>query len=152
MKNKINIKNKRAYFDYEILEKYTAGLVLTGTEVKSVRQGKVSLGDSYCYIREGEIWVKGMQIAEYSFGSYNNHIPDSERKLLLERKEIRKLDRKTRETGNTIIVLRLFFSENGYAKLEIALAKGKKQYDKREAIRQKDAKRQMDRLHKFKER
>ncbi len=152
MKNKINIKNKRAYFDYEILEKYTAGLVLTGTEVKSVRQGKVSLGDSYCYIRDREIWVKGMQIAEYSFGSYNNHIPDSERKLLLERKEIRKLDRKTRETGNTIVVLKLFFSETGYAKLEIALAKGKKQYDKRETIRQKDAKRQMERLHKFKER
>jgi SsrA-binding protein len=152
MGNKINIKNKRAYFDYEILEKYTAGIVLTGTEVKSVRQGKVSLGDSYCLVRDGEVWIRGMQIAEYKFGSYNNHIPDSERKLLLEKKEIRKLDRKTKETGNTIVVLRLFFAESGYAKVQIALAKGKKQYDKREAIKQKDAKRQMERLQKFKER
>jgi SsrA-binding protein len=152
MQNKINIKNKKAWFDYEILEKYTAGLVLTGTEVKSIRAGKVSLGDSYCFIREGEVFVKGMQIAEYKFGNYNNHSPDRERKLLLQRREIKKLERKTRETGNTIIVLRVFFSNTGYAKIEIALAKGKKQYDKREAIKQKDAKRQMERLHKYKER
>lgn len=152
MQNKINIKNKRAYFDYEILEKYTAGMVLTGTEVKSVRAGKVSLGDSYCFFREGEIYIKGMQIAEYKFGTYNNHSPDRERKLLLQRREIKKLDRKTKETGNTIIPLRIYFSSTGYAKIDIALAKGKKQYDKRETIKQKDAKRQMDRLQKYKER
>jgi SsrA-binding protein len=152
MQNKINIKNKRAYFDYEIIEKYTAGMVITGTEVKSIREGKVSLGDSYCYIREGEIFIKGMQIAEYKFGTYNNHSPERERKLLLQSREIRKLDRKTKETGNTIIPLRVYFAASGYAKIDIALAKGKKQYDKRETIKQKDAKRQMDRLHKFKER
>lgn len=152
MQNKINIKNKRAFFDYEILEKFTAGMVLTGTEVKSIRSGKVSLGDSYCFIREGEIFIKGMQIAEYKFGTYNNHSPERERKLLLQSREIRKLDRKTRETGNTIVPLRIYFSTSGYAKIDIALAKGKKQYDKRETIRQKDAKRQMERLHKFKER
>lgn len=152
MQNKINIKNKKAYFDYEILEKYTAGLVLTGTEVKSIRDGKVSLGDSYCYIREGEIFVKGMQIAEYKFGNYYNHEPDRERKLLMQKREIKKLERKTKESGNTIIVQRVYFSRSGYAKMDIALAKGKKQYDKREAIKQKDAKRQMDRLHKYKER
>ena len=152
MENKINIKNKRAYFDYEILEKLTAGMVLTGTEVKSVRSGKVSLGDSYCYIREGEMFIKGMQIAEYKFGTYNNHSPERERKLLLQRKEIKRMERKTRETGNTIVPLRVYFSSSGYAKIDIALAKGKKQYDKRESIKQKDAKRQMDRLHKYKER
>ncbi len=150
--NKINIKNKKAYFDYEIIEKYTAGIVLTGTEVKSVRAGKVSLGDSYCYIREGEIFVRGMQIAEYKFGNIYNHTPDRERKLLLQKREIKKLERKTKESGNTIIVLRVYFSKSGYAKVDIALARGKKQYDKREAIKQKDAKRQMDRLHKYKER
>lgn len=152
MESKINIKNKRAYFDYEILEKFTAGLVLTGTEVKSVREGKVSLGDAYCFIREGEIFVRGMQIAEYKFGTYNNHNPERERKLLLERKDIKRLSRKTKETGNTIVSLRLFFSESGYAKLRIGLARGKKQYDKRESIKEKDSKRQMDRLHKLKER
>lgn len=152
MDNKINIKNKRAYFDYEILEKFTAGIVLTGTEVKSVRSGKVSLGDSYCFIRDGEIFVRGMQIAEYKFGTYNNHNPERERKLLLERKDIKRLERKTKETGNTIVSLRLYFSETGYAKLRIGLAKGKKQYDKRETIKQKDAKRQIERLHKFRER
>lgn len=127
-------------------------MVLTGTEVKSVRAGKVSLGDSYCYIRDGEIFIKSMQIAEYKFGTYNNHSPERERKLLLQSREIKKLDRKTKETGNTIIPLRVYFSSTGYAKIDIALAKGKKQYDKRETIKQKDAKRQMDRLHKYKER
>ena len=150
MQNTIHIKNKRAYFDYEIIEKFTAGIVLDGTEVKSIREGKASLGDSYCFIRDNEIFVRGMQIAEYRFGSYNNHSPDRERKLLLEKKEIKRLARKTRETGNTIVTLKVFFSERGYAKLQIGLAKGKKQYDKRESIKQKDAKRQMDRLHKIK--
>lgn len=150
--NKIHIKNKRAYFDYEIIEKYLAGIVLTGTEVKSVRAGKLSMGDAWCYVRENEMFVKGVQIAEYKFGTYNNHSPDRERKLLLQRREIKKLDRKTRETGNTIVPLRVFFSSTGYVKMEIGLVKGKKQYDKRETIRQKDAKRQMDRLHKYKAR
>lgn len=125
-------------------------MVLTGTEVKSVRSGKVSLGDSWCFIREGEMFVKGLQIAEYKFGTYNNHSPERERKLLLSRKEIKRLERKTKETGNTIVTLRMFFSETGYAKLQIGLAKGKKQYDKREAIKEKDSKRQMERLHKYK--
>lgn len=150
MQNKINIKNKRAYFDYEILERFTAGIVLTGTEVKSIREGKVSLGDAYCFIRENEMYVRGMQIAEYKFGTYNNHSPERERKLLLKRKEIKRLRRKTKESGNTIISIQLFFSETGYAKLQIGLATGKKQYDKRESIKQNDAKRQIDRMHKFK--
>ncbi|MCK4920640.1 MAG: SsrA-binding protein SmpB [Bacteroidales bacterium] len=150
MQNKINIKNKRAYFDYEIIEKFTAGIVLTGTEVKSIREGKVSLGDAYCFIRENEMYVRGMQIAEYKFGTYNNHSPERERKLLLRRKEIKRLSRKTKESGNTIISIQLFFSETGYAKLQIGLATGKKQYDKRESIKQNDAKRQIDRMHKFK--
>lgn len=150
MESKIYIKNKRAYFDYEILEKFTAGMVLTGTEVKSIREGKVSLGDSYCFIRENEIFVRGMQIAEYKFGTYNNHSPERERKLLLNRKEIKRLSRKTKESGNTIISIALFFSAKGLAKLEIGLATGKKQYDKRESIKQNDAKRQIDRMQKFK--
>lgn len=150
MESKIFIKNKRAYFDYEILEKFTAGMVLTGTEVKSIREGKVSLGDSYCFIRENEMFVRGMQIAEYKFGTYNNHSPERERKLLLNRKEIKRLSRKTKESGNTIISIALFFSEKGLAKLQIGLATGKKQYDKRESIKQNDAKRQIDRMHKFK--
>jgi len=149
MQNKINIKNKRAYFDYEIIEKFVAGIVLSGSEIKSIRQGRVSLSDSYCFIHEGQMYVKGMQISEYKFASYNNHIPARDKKMLLEKKEIKRLDRKTRETGNTIVALRLFIAESGYAKLEIGLAKGKKQYDKRETIKRKDAKRQMDRLEKY---
>jgi SsrA-binding protein len=150
MQNKINIKNKKAYFDYEIIEKFVAGLVLSGSEIKSIRMGKVSLADSYCIVHEGELYVKGMQITEYKFASHYNHNPARDKKLLLEKKEIRRLDRKTRESGNTIVSLRLFISGNGYAKLEIALAKGKRQYDKRESIKQKDAKRQMDRMEKYK--
>jgi len=148
MQQSIHIKNKRAYFDYEIIEKFTAGIVLHGTEVKSIREGKASLGDAYCFIRDNEIYIRGMQVQEYRFGSYNNHSPDRERKLLLEKREIKRLARKTRETGNTIVTIKLFFSDRGYAKLQIGLAKGKKQYDKRESIKQKDAKRQMDRLQK----
>ncbi len=150
MQQSINIKNKRAYFDYEIIEKFTAGIVLQGTEVKSIREGKASLGDAYCFIRDNEIFIRGMQVQEYRFGSYNKHSPDRERKLLLEKREIKRLARKTRETGNTIVTIKLFFSDRGYAKLQIGLAKGKKQYDKRESIKQKDAKRQMDRLQKVK--
>ena len=148
MENRINIKNKRAYFDYEILEKFTAGIVLTGTEIKSIRMGKVSLADSYCYIRDGEVFVKNMNIAEYKFASHYNHDPERDKKLLLEKSEIRKLSRKTRETGLTMIALRIFISDRGYAKLDIALAKGKKLYDKRESIKQKDTRRQLERMQK----
>ena len=148
MDNRINIKNKRAYFDYEIIEKFIAGIILTGTEIKSIRAGKVSLSDSYCAVYNGELYVKGMQIASYKYGSFNNHIPERDKKLLLQRSEIRRLIRKTKESGNTIITLRVFISEKGYAKLEIALAKGKKLYDKRETLKQKDTKRQLDRIQK----
>lgn len=148
MDNKINIKNKRAYFDYEIIEKFIAGIILTGTEIKSIRAGKVSLADSYCVVYENELYVKGMQISSYKYGSFNNHIPERDKKLLMQRSEIRRLIRKTKESGNTIITLRVFISDKGYAKLEIALAKGKKLYDKRETIKQKDTKRQMDRMQK----
>lgn len=148
MQNQVNIKNKKAYFDYEILEKFIAGMVLKGTEIKSVRLGKVGLVDAYCLVQGQEVFVKGLQIAEYAYGTHYNHEPLRERKLLLEKSEIRRLARKTRETGNTIVALRIFITEKGYAKLEIGLARGKKQYDKRETIRQKDTARQLDRIHK----
>ena len=145
---KINIRNKRATFDYEIIEKYVAGIQLGGTEIKSIRQGKASLVDSYCYFVNGELWLKGMHIAEYFYGTYNNHQPDRERKLLLTKKELQKIERKTKESGLTIIPLRLFLTDRGWAKVEIALAKGKKRHDKRETLKLKDAKREMDRMRK----
>lgn len=144
----INIKNKRASFDYEFVNTYTAGIVLTGTEIKSIRQGKASLVDTFCFFSRGELWVKNMHIAEYFYGSYNNHAARRDRKLLLNKKELRKLERGTRETGFTIVPVRLFINEKGLAKLVIALAKGKKQYDKREALKEKDDKRMMDRMFK----
>lgn len=147
--NKINIKNKKAYFDYEILEKYVAGLVLTGTEIKSIRMGKVSLVESYCYFDRGELWVKGVNISEYPWGTFTNHEPKRDRKLLLQSKELQKLERKIKESGLTIITLRLFLNDRGLAKLEIALARGKKEYDKRETIKQKDMKREMARARKI---
>jgi len=150
MANTINIKNKKAWHDYEILEKFTAGLKLQGTEIKSVRLGKVSLVDSYCLFIEGELYVRGMQIAEYAWGSYNNHQPARDRKLLLKRKEMNRLERKVKEGGITIVTLRIFISDSGYAKLDIALAKGRKEYDKREVIKRKDTQRQMDRLQRIK--
>ena len=149
MDNKINIKNKKAYYDYEIVEKLFAGIQLAGTEIKSIRQGKVSLADSYCYFVNNELWLTGVRISEYDQGSYNNHDPYRDRKLLLNRKELNKLEKKTREKGFTIMALRLFIGNSGYAKIEIGLARGKKQYDKREAIKQKDMKRDMDRLGKM---
>ena len=148
MDNKINIKNKKAYYDYEIVEKLFAGIQLAGTEIKSIRQGKVSLADSYCYFVNNELWLTGVRISEYDQGSYNNHDPYRDRKLLLNRKELNKLEKKTREKGFTIMALRLFIGNSGYAKIEIGLARGKKQYDKRDAIKQKDMKRDMDRLGK----
>jgi len=146
--NKINIKNKRATFDYEILERFVAGILLGGTEIKSIREGRASLVDSYCYFIAGELWVKGMNIAEYFYGTFNNHQPTRERKLLLQKKELYKLERKTKESGLTIIPMRMFINERGFAKLEIALAKGKKQHDKRETLKQKDASREIDRVKK----
>jgi SsrA-binding protein len=150
MANKINIRNKKAFHDYEILEKYVAGIQLQGSEIKSIRLGKVSLVESYCQFVRDELYVKGMQIADYAWSSYNKHVPGRDRKLLLNKQELRKLQRKTRESGLTIITLRIFMSDSGYAKLEIGLAKGKKEYDKRETIKRKDTQRQMERLQKIK--
>jgi len=144
----INIKNKRATFDYELIETFTAGLVLTGTEIKSIRLGKAGLVDTFCYLEKGELWVRNMYIAEYFYGSYNNHSARRERKLLLSKKELKKIDRMVKETGNTIVPVRMFLNERGLAKLVIAVAKGKKQYDKRQSLKEKDDKRMMDRVMK----
>lgn len=144
----VNIKNKRATFDYELTDTFTAGIVLTGTEVKSIRLGKASLVDTFCFLAKGELWVKNMHIAEYFYGSYNNHTARRDRKLLLNKKELKKLERGTKETGFTIVPVRMFISEKGLAKVVIALAKGKKQYDKRESLREKDDRRDMDRMFK----
>lgn len=144
----INIKNKRASFDYEFIDTFTAGIVLTGTEIKSIRMGKASLVDTYCYFANHELWVKNMHITEYFYGSYNNHEARRERKLLLERKELRKLEEAGKNPGFTIVPVRMFINEKGLAKLVIALAKGKKEYDKRQSIREKDDRREMDRMFK----
>ncbi|MBS2100241.1 SsrA-binding protein SmpB [Carboxylicivirga linearis] len=146
--NRINIRNKRSTFDYELIERFSAGIQLAGTEIKSIRMGKASLVDSYCYFVNGELWLKGMRVSEYFYGTYNNHQPERERKLLLNKKELQKLERKTKESGLTIIPVRLFLNDRGFAKIEIALAKGKKQHDKRETLKQKDASREMDRVRK----
>lgn len=145
MSNPINIKNKKAFRDYEIEEKLVAGIMLLGTEIKSVRKGKVSLADSWCFFERGELYVKGLHIAEYELGTHRNHEPLRVRKLLLNRKELQKWDRKVKEKGLTIIALRLFVNENGYAKLELALARGKRAYDKREDIKKKDLDRESER-------
>ena len=150
MANKINIRNKKAFHDYEILDKYVAGLQLQGTEIKSIRLGKVSLVESYCLFQNNELYVRGMQIADYAWSSFNKHVPGRDRKLLLNRNELKKLQRKTRESGLTIITLRIFMADSGYSKLEIGLAKGKKEYDKRETIKRKDTQRQMERLQRIK--
>ncbi len=143
-KSDINIKNKRAYFDYEILDRYVAGIQLFGTEIKAIRESKASLIDSYCVFVNNELWTKNMHIAEYRFGSYNNHIPKRDRKLLLQKKELAKLRRMTLESGKTIIPLRLFINENGLAKLEIGLCQGKHSYDKRDSLQKKDAQRAIE--------
>ena len=144
----IHIKNRRAHFDYEFIEEFTAGIVLTGTEIKSIRAGKASLVDSYCYFHREELWIKGMYIAEYKLGTYYNHIERRERKLLLQRKELTKLERKTKESGLTIVPIRLFLNDAGIAKLRIALARGQKEYDKRESLKLKAVKREIDRFMK----
>lgn len=145
---KINIKNKRASFDYEITDTYTAGIVLSGTEIKSIRLGKASLVDCFCYFHRGELFVTGMNITEYAWGTYNNHKPKRDRKLLLNRKELVKLERVAQDKGISIVGLKLFISDNGYAKLIIGVGKGRKNYDKREYLKEKDTKREMDRAMK----
>lgn len=146
--SQVNIKNKRARFDYEISDTYVAGLVLTGTEIKSIRDGKASLTDSYCMVENGEVWVKGMNVSEYFYGSYNNHAVRRDRKLLLNRKEIEKLQKATSDPGFTIVPLRVFINERGYAKMQIGVGRGKKQYDKRQSIREREDKRNIDRIFK----
>ena len=142
----ISIRNRKASFDYELLDTYTAGIVLTGTEIKSIRQSKASLTDTYCTFINGELWVKGMHIAEYFYGSYNNHTAKRDRKLLLTGKELRKLSSDAGNPGFTIVPTRLFINEKGLAKLVIALARGKRQYDKRETMRENDDRREMARV------
>ncbi len=141
----VMIKNKRATFDYEFIDTYTAGIVLTGTEIKSIRAGKASLVDTYCYFTNGELWVKNMYVALYMEGSYNNHIERRERKLLLNRKELRNLEADTKAPGFTIVPVKLYINEKGLAKLDIALAKGKHEYDKRQSMKDKEDKREMKR-------
>ena len=144
-KSPVNIRNKKASFEYFFVDIYTAGIVLTGTEIKSIRLGKASLVDSYCYIHNGEIWVKGMNISPYFYGSYANHIAKRDRKLLLNKREIRRLMEDTKAVGFTIVPVLLFIDEKGRAKLDIALARGKKEYDKRQTLKEKEDRREMDR-------
>ncbi len=145
----IVIKNKKASHDYEFLEKFIAGIKLTGTEIKSIRLGKAALSDSYCLFSGGELFIKGMHISEYWWGNLNNHDPLRLRKLLLTSRELNKIERKVKETGHTIVVIKVFINDRGLAKAEIAIAKGKKEYDKRETLKRKDASREMERLRKF---
>ncbi len=147
-KSPVNIKNKKASFEYFFIETYTAGIVLTGTEIKSIRLGKASLVDTFCYISNGEIWVKGMNISPYFYGSYSNHESKRERKLLLTKREIAKLQSATQQTGYTIVPLLVFIDEHGRAKMDIALCKGKKEYDKRQTLKEKEDRREMDRVMK----
>lgn len=144
----ITYKNKKALYKFEIIEKFTAGIVLLGTEIKSIRQGKINFSDSYCTFRNGELWIIGLHISEYTFGTCNNHEPTRERKLLLTRRELSRLEKKVSEKGLTIVPLSLFINEKEIAKLEIALARGKKLHDKREDIKTRDNKRDLDRMSK----
>lgn len=144
----INIKNRRASFDYDLQDRYTAGLVLTGTEIKSIRLGKAGLSDTYCFFANGELWVKNMYIAEYFYGTYNNHSTRRDRKLLLTKKELRKIERSDKEAGFSIIPTKIFINAKGYAKVEIAIARGKKEYDKRHSIKEREDKLTMSRMMK----
>jgi SsrA-binding protein len=139
------LSNRSAYHEYFIEDKYDAGMVLTGTEVKSLRDGRASFNDAYCYFHKGELWIKSLHIAEYSHGTVNNHEPLRERKLLLQKRELKKLEAKMKEQGYTIVPLRIYFNEKGLAKLEIGLGKGKKLHDKRESIKSRDVEREMKR-------
>ncbi len=142
----INIKNKRATYDYAISETFTAGIVLTGTEIKSIRMGKASLVDTFCYVANGEVWIKNMYIAEYFYGTYNNHAARRDRKLLLNRKEIRRLEKTGKEAGFTIVPMRLFINDRGLAKMVIGIGRGKKEYDKRQSIKEREDRRSMARM------
>ncbi len=144
----IVIKNRKASHDYEFLEKFMAGIVLTGTEIKSIRLGKAALVDSYCFFRNNELFIRGMHIAEYYWGNLNNHDPLRERKLLLKKRELTRIERKVKESGLTIIATKVFVNERGLAKAEIAIARGKKEYDKRETIKRRDSERELDRMMK----
>ena len=144
-KSPVNIRNKKASFEYFFIETYTAGIVLTGTEIKSIRQGKASLVDTFCFINNSEIWVKNMSVSPYFYGSYNNHEMKRDRKLLLNHKEIMKLHSATKQTGYTIIPLLVFIDQNGRAKMDIALCKGKKEFDKRQTLKDKEDRREMER-------
>ncbi|MFM1879547.1 MAG: SsrA-binding protein [Bacteroidota bacterium] len=149
MQKTVDIKNKRARFDYEILDTYVAGIVLTGTEIKSIRNGKASISESFCEFNDGgELFVINMTVEEYSHGTHYNHLPKAARKLLLNKRELKKLDREVRTTGLTIVPLNLFVNEKGLAKLKIALARGKKLYDKRETLKSRETNRQLDRVKK----
>lgn len=147
-KNKINIKNRKAKFQYEILEKFTAGIQLVGTEIKAIREGKANIAESFCEFNKGELYAINMHIQEYSHASHFNHDPRSARKLLLNKNELRKLEKKVKNTGLTIIPLRLFINDRGWAKLQIALCQGKKLHDKRETIKERESKRRLDRIKK----
>lgn len=149
--NKIQIKNKKAWFEYNILEQYSAGMVLQGTEIKSIRGGKASIAEAYCLFIGDDLFIRNMNISEYSFGTYNNHDPKRDRKLLLKKRELRKLKNKIRETGLTMVPLMLYMSESGFAKIDIALAKGKKMFDKRETLKEKENRRDMERKDTYKE-
>jgi len=139
------IRNRSAYHEYYVEDKYDAGMVLMGTEVKSIREGKVSFVDSFCFFQKGELWLRNLHIAEYRFGTTNNHIAVHDRKLLLNKKELRKLEGKLKDKGYTIVPLKIFFNEKGLAKIEIGLGKGKKLHDKRDTVKQRDAEREMKR-------
>ena len=142
----ISIKNRQASYEYELLDKYVAGIVLTGTEIKSIREGKVNLQDGYGYFNNGELFVKGVTISPYAQGTHYNHAPTRERKLLLKRSELRKLEARTEEKGLTLVPTRLFINDRGLAKMEIAVGRGKKLHDKRDSIKEKDVKRELDRM------
>lgn len=140
-----SIKNKRASFEYFLIQTFSAGMVLTGTEIKSIRTGKVNLTDGFCYMHNGEMWIRNVHIAPYKFGSYSNHDPIRERKLLLTKRELKKIEGKLKEKGLTVVPVEMYINERGFAKIDIALAKGKKYYDKRNTLKTKDTKREIDR-------
>jgi len=149
LQSNISIKNRKVTYEFELIERFVAGMVLVGTEIKSIRNGKVNLTDSYCQFINGELYVKNLHIAEYELGTCNNHVAKRDRKLLLNKKELQKLEKKVKESGLAIICTKLFLNSKGIAKLEIALARGKKTYDKRESLKLKDAKRDIDRMMKY---
>jgi SsrA-binding protein len=146
--DKINIKNKKADFEFEIIDRFIAGIVLTGSEIKSIRNGGGSINEAFCMMRDGELFIKNMTIPEYSHGAYANHAPSTLRKLLLTKRELRRMDAKIREKGFSIVPIRMFISDRGFAKMEIGLGRGKKKFDKRESLKEKENKREMDRVMK----